>query len=315
VAVEQVSPHLRRIVPEGADIEELGRGYVAGEGPVWFHERGYLVFSDHRAGKRYRWQPGHSPELINDATNGANGMTRDLEGRLIACHNVGRCVSREEADGTLTILADSYQGQRVYRPNDVVVKSDGSVYFTDSGALTPELDKNFPAVYRIAPDGQVTKLTDDLLLPNGLAFSTDERLLYVIDTQRNHIRVFDVLPDGTLDTREFRLFFQFPTSTSKLPLSTAPPAASELRAGAKPGYCDGMKLDVEGTVYTTGPGGVWIITAEGEHLGTISTGAHFHTNLAWGGNDWRTLFITTHETLNRIHLNIPGIPVAPGAAA
>lgn len=308
MSVERLSPKLARIVPEDADVQQLGSGYVAAEGPVWFHESGYLLFSDHRASRRYRWQPGADPQLIDDATGGGNGMTRDLEGRLVVCQNVARCLSRQEKDGSLTILAGSYDGRRLFRPNDVVVKSDGSVYFTDSGALTPDLDNNFPAVYRVSADGQtLTRVLDDLLLPNGLAFSPDESLLYVIDTQRNHIRAFDVLAGG--DLANSRVFCQFPMSASKLPLSPAAPDSGQLPDGARPGYCDGMKLDVEGTIYTTAPGGVWIISPEGEHLGTISTGAHFHTNLGWGGDDWRTLFITTHETLNRIALNVPGIPV------
>src|SRR4051794_22262624 len=119
--VDQVSPLLSNIVPEGEDVQELGRGYVAGEGPVWWHESGYLLFSDHRAGRRFRWEPGKDVELVNPDTNGGNGMTRDLEGRLVVCHGSGRCVSRTEHDGTLAILAESYEGRRLFRPNDVVV--------------------------------------------------------------------------------------------------------------------------------------------------------------------------------------------------
>ena len=289
--ITQLSPRLDRIVSRDQNIEELGRGYVAGEGPVWWQEGGYLLFSDYRSSRRFKWEPDKGVTLLREPTDEGNGMTRDPQGRLIVCERAGRCVRRFEHDGTTTVMAARYRGRRLNKPNDVVVKSDGSIYFTDPGAPGPEYDLDFPGIYRVAPDrGSITLLLRDLVFPNGLAFSPDERVLYMIDTQRRQIRACDLQTDGMLSRGTDRVFFQFPKTDIA-------------------GLADGMKVDVEGNVYSTGPGGVWVIDSKGEHLGTISTGAKFHTNLAWGGGDWKTLFITTHETLSRIRLNIPGVAV------
>jgi gluconolactonase len=189
-------------------------------------------------------------------------------------------------------MANRYQGRRLNRPNDVVVKSDGSIYFTDPGAPDPALELDFAGVYRVSADrGAITLLARDFVLPNGLAFSPDESVLYIDDSRRMHIRAFDVQPNGMLALATDRVFCQF--------------------SGDRPGVPDGMKVDVEGNVYCAGPGGVWIIDASGKHLGTILTGAEQTTNCAWGGEDWKTLFITTRDTVARIQLKIAGITV-PG---
>jgi gluconolactonase len=295
--IEQHAPELERIVSRGRDVEELANGFGGdmgpAEGPVWWKEGSYLLFSDIHNNRRMQWTPGGSVTFFHEPTHYANGLTRDRQGRLIACEHGARRVTRLEPDGSITVVANRYHDRRLNRPNDVVVKSDGSIYFTDPMTFNVESELDFCGVYRVTPDlGTINLLVRDFVLPNGLCFSPDERTLYVNDTRRRQIRAFDVEPNGLLALATDRLFCQV--------------------SGDLPGNPDGMKVDVEGHVYCTGPGGVWIFHPSGKHLGTILTGAPT-TNIAWGGDDWRTLFFTTRHTLGRIGLRIPGIPVPRGA--
>ena len=288
--IDQVSPELEGIVSKDQEIEELGAGYQVAEGPLWYPDEKYLLFSDIRNNRRLKWTPSEGVALFQEPTNEANGLTRDRQGRLIACEHASRRVTRLEPDGSITVVANRYHDRRLNRPNDVVVKSDGSIYFTDPGAPEPELDLDFSGVYLISPDlGTITLLVRDFVVPNGLAFSPDESIMYVDDSRRGHIRAFNVQPNGTLAPATDRVF-------------------CELK-GDRPGSPDGMKVDVDGNVYCTGPGGVWVIDPSGKHLGTILTGSDQTTNCAWGGDDWKTLYITTRATLARIQLKKPGIPV------
>jgi gluconolactonase len=289
-----------RIVSQGRDIEELGRGYSIAEGPLWDSNEGCLLFSDIRNNRTMRWTAQDGISVSREATNEANGLTWDPQGRLVICEGGARRMTRLESDGTITVVADNFEGTRFNHPNDVVVRSDGTIYFTDPGAPDPELDMDFCGVYRVSPDlSSITLLVRDFVLPNGLCFSPDESILYVNDSvgvsrrednmflSVGHIRVFDVSPDGGLtNDRVFR----------------------ELRAD-RSGIPDGMKVDVEGNVYCTGPGGVWVMDSSGNHLGTILTGSEQTTNCAWGGDDWKTFFITTFDGLYSIQLNIAGVPV------
>ena len=287
--IEKVSSELERIVSLDQEIEELGRGFLTAEGPVWYREGGYLLFSDIRNSRRMKWSLQEGVSLFQEPTNEANGLTRDLQGRVIACERSTRRVSRLDDEGSITVVADHYGGKRLNRPNDVVVKSDGSIYFTDPGAPDPELDLDFSGAYKVSSDlSGITLVARDIAWPNGLAFSPDERVFYVSNSRTDkYIGAFDVQADGMLTNS--RVFFNF---------------KSDL-----PGNPDGMKVDVEGNVYCTGPGGVWIIDVSGQHLGTILTGSDQTTNCAWGGEDWKTLFITTREIMGRIQLKIAGIPV------
>lgn len=292
--IEQLSPELERIVSRGQELEDLTRGYTDPlgplEGPVWWKEGGYIVFSDVDHSRRMRWAPGEGVTVSHEPTNEGNGLTRDQQGRLLACEHGSRSLTRLEPDGSITVVARRYQGRLLNRPNDVVVKSDGSIYFTDPGAPDPSVDLDVAGVYRVSSDlGSITLLARDFVYPNGLAFSPDESVLYIDDSHRGHIRAFDVEPSGMLALASDRIF-------------------CELK-GERPGIPDGMKLDVEGNVYCTGPGGVWVMDAFGNHLGTILTGAEQTTNCAWGGEEWKTLFITTLSTLERIQMKVPGIPV------
>jgi len=298
--IEQFAPELERIVAASEPIQYLGDGFggVQGpaEGPLWWKEGGYLLFSDIHNNRRMRYQPGAGISLFLEPTNRANGLTRDLQGRLVACEHDSRRVTRLEADGSTTVVANSFQGRRLNRPNDVVVKSDGCIYFTDpwtSPAAPEQWDQTFAGVYRVTPDlGSLSLLADDFVLPNGLAFSPDETTLYINDTRRGHIRAFELLPSGMLAKHTDRVF-------------------ADLR-GPEPGVPDGMKVDVEGNVYCGGAGGIWIMDLGGKKLGRIVHGAPATTNLCFGGDDWKTLYITSRNHLGAVQLKIPGIPVPVG---
>jgi len=291
--IEQHGPGLERLVDVQQEIEELARGFggVTGpaEGPVWWQEGGSLVFSDIGNNRRMKWTPGAGVTLVQEPTNEANGLTRDLQGRLIACEHLARRVTRQDPDGSITVVANNYHSRRLNRPNDVVVKSDGSIYFTDPGLGRIESELDYCGVYRVSPDlGTIHVLVWDFVVPNGLAFSPDESILYVNDSRRGHIRAFEVEPTGLLGLATDRVFATLHDDRVGVP--------------------DGMKVDVEGNVYCTGPGGIWLFDHAGTHLGTIATGAQT-TNVAWGDDDWSTLYFTTWQTLGRIRMKIPGIPV------
>ena len=295
--IEQVSPDLARIVSANEEIKELGNGFGGeegpAEGPLWWHEEGYLLFSDIHNNRRMKWAQGQEVTTFHESTNRSNGLTRDLQGRLVACEHDSRRVTRLEADGSVTVLANSFQGRQLNRPNDVVVKSDGSIYFTDPWTHrrpAEQWELDFSGVYRLSPDlGTLTLLVKDFVVPNGLAFTPDESVLYVNDSRRGHIRAFDVQPDGTLARGNDRVF-------------------RDLR-GERPGVPDGMKVDVEGNVYCGGSGGLWILNPSGNPLGIIVHGAPATTNLAFGGPDWKTLFFTTRNSLGSVQTKIAGLPV------
>ena len=294
--IERISPGMDAIVSPEQPILELATGFGnengPAEGPLWWQEGGYLLFSDIGNNRRMKWAPGEGATLFQEPTNYANGLTRDLQGRLIACDRTPRVV-RHEPDGSLTVIANSYRGQSLNRPNDVVVKSDGSIYFTDPGAPAPEYQLDYAGVYRVSADlGSITLLVRDFVTPNGLAFSPDESVLYVNDSRRGHIRAFDMQPNGTLALASGRVF-------------------ADLR-GQRPGVPDGMKVDTAGNVYCGGSGGVWVIDPSGNPLGIIVHGYEASTNMAWGGADWKTLYFTSRNELGSIDLNIPGIPVPVG---
>jgi gluconolactonase len=298
--IERLDPALDRIIDTSETIHDLADGFggVQGpaEGPLWWHESGYLLFSDIHNNKRMKFEPGKEVSLFLDGTNRANGLTRDLQGRLVACEHDSRRVTRLELDGSLTVIANSFQGRQLNRPNDVVVKSDGAIYFTDpwTNPNPPQQwDLPFSGVYRLSPDlGTYSLLIDDFTLPNGLAFSPDESVLYINDTRRAHIRAFDVMPNGTIARASDRVF-------------------ADLR-GDEPGVPDGMKVDAEGNVYCGGAGGIWIMDKTGKKLGRIVHGAPATTNIAFGGADWKTLYFTSRNHLGMTKVKIAGIPVPVG---
>ena len=303
ISVTLHDPGIHRIVPQAARIEKLATGFAFTEGPVWTPE-GCLLFSDIPMNSIHKWEPNGAVSLFRrpsgydgaDAPEGAfigsNGLTLDQQNRLVICEHGNRRVTRLESDGTLTVLADKFDGKRLNSPNDLVYRSDGSLYFTDPpyGLVhqdeDPKKELDFNGVFRLK-DGQLTLLFKDLRRPNGLAFSPDENVLYLAnsDAARRIWMRFDVKQDGALANGA--VFFD----------ATAAPGE---------GLPDGMKVDRDGNLYCTGPGGIWIFTPEAKPLGVI----HFPeipANLHWGDADAQTLYVTARTSLYRVKLNIPGI--------
>jgi gluconolactonase len=270
-----------------ADAERLATGFVFTEGPLW-HPDGFYYFVDVRASVLYRVTPGHAPEVVREKTGGGNGTTFDREGRLVLCEGDNRRVTRTSADGRIEVLMDRFDGKRLNRPNDVVCKSDGSLYFTDPGLRVPLAEREVPhaGVYRIAPDG-ATSLVADFEYPNGLAFSPDERLLYVANTRwAQYIHVLELDAGGQMVRR--RIF-------------------ADMSSDDTEGVPDGMKVDVDGRVYCTGPGGTWVFAPDGTRLEIIRT-PEVPANLAFGGPDLRTLFLTARTSVYTLRVKVPGQP-------
>ncbi|MEC7747469.1 MAG: SMP-30/gluconolactonase/LRE family protein [Chloroflexota bacterium] len=295
--IEQFAPELSKIISTDEPILELADGFGGdqgpAEGPLWWKEGGYLLFSDIHNNRRMKHSPGGDTVVEREPTNRANGLTRDLQGRLVSAEHDSRRVARLESDGSVTVIASSFQGRRLNRPNDVVVKSDGSIYFTDpwtSPNPAEQWDLTFSGVYRVSADlGTITLLIGDFVVPNGLMFSPDESILYINDSRRGHIRSFEVMPNGTLAKQ-----------TDKALIDVT---------GSEPGVPDGMKVDIEGNIYTGGSGGLYIFDPSGKKLGLIKHGYTATTNLAFGGDDWKTLYFTSRNQLGSIKVNIPGNPV------
>ena len=295
--IEVVSPELEAIVSPDAPITELGSGYGGengpAEGPLWWHEGGYLLFSDIHNNRRMKWAEGEGVSVFSEPTNRANGLTRDPSGRLLACEHLTRRVTRQEPDGSITVVASNYRGRRLNRPNDVIVSTKGDIYFTDPGFPAPGLDLDWNGVYHVTPDlGTITLIVWDFSRPNGLALSPDESVLYINDTRRRHIRAFDLEPNG-------------------MPLIATDRVFCDLN-GEREGNPDGMKVDSQGNVYCGGSGGIWVIDSAGKHLGIIDHGQAGTTNVAFGGDDWKTLFYTTRHTFGSVPVNVAGIPVPTG---
>ena len=270
---------------ETTQAERLATGFVFTEGPLW-HPDGFYYFVDVRASMLYRITPGRPHEVVREKTGGGNGTTFDLQGRLILCEGDNRRVTRRAPDDRFEVLVDRFEGKRLNRPNDVVCRSDGSIYLTDPGLRVPlaEREVEHAGVYRIAPDGAVS-LVADFEYPNGLAFSPDERLLYVANTRwAQYIHVLEVDADGRMLRR--RIF-------------------ADMSSDETDGVPDGMKVDVEGRVYCTGPGGTWVFAPDGTRLGVIRT-PEVPANLAFGGPDLRTLFFTARTSVYTLRAKVPG---------
>jgi gluconolactonase len=291
--LEMHNPGLHDLIAPDAPIERIAGGLGFTEGPVW--RDAALLFSDIPNKRIVRWRRlPEGPELTTYATGSSNGLTLDRQGQVLAAEHDGRRVTRVAADGTRMVLAEQFQGKRFNSPNDIVVKSDGSIYFTDppyavqpsTPGMTrpagwwsaPMAGKEQPCngVYRLAPDGTLRLLLEDFALPNGLAFSPDESVLYIDDSAHKHIRALDVRPDGTL-------------TNSRVLLDMA---------SDDPGVPDGLKVDLHGNVFCTGPGGVWVCRPSGEFLGRIVL-PELPANLAWG-EDGSALFCTARTSVYRV---------------
>ena len=292
--VEKFAPGLDRLVDSHPPFDRVVHGIQFGEGPVWDRRTGELYFVDILGNTIWKWKPGVGREVVVQPSGYADGMTFDREGRLIVAGWSARTVWRMEKDGSIKTLVSHYKGKKINTPNDIVVKSDGSIYWTDSrgGLLIPGMVPedcqqylDCQGVFRLSPDGKKVDLViEDCESPNGLAFTPDEKVLYVNDTRLAHIRAFDVKADGTL----------------------GPPRLFHKLSGTEEGVADGMKVDVEGNVYCTGPGGVHVMDPKGKLLGRLKIAGHC-TNMGWGDEDWRSLYITTHDSVYRTRVKIAGV--------
>jgi gluconolactonase len=272
---------------ETTETERLATGFLFTEGPLW-HPDGFYYFVDIRRSRLHRLKPGGAPDTVRENTGEGNGTTFDLEGRLVVCEGGHRRVTRWSADGKSEILMDRFEGKRLNRPNDVVCKSDGSLYFTDPGLRVPLAERELPyaGVYRVRPDG-TTSLVADCEYPNGLAFSPDERVLYVANTRwTQYIHAFELDVHGNVVRR--RIF-------------------ADMSSDETDGVPDGMKVDVEGRIYCTGPGGTWVFGPDGARLGVIRT-PEIPANLCFGGPDLRTLFFTARTSVYSLRVKVAGQP-------
>jgi gluconolactonase len=293
--IERLDPALDQIISASEPIVDLATnlgGSVNVEGPLWWKEGGYLLFRG-TDNKRWKYAPGQPISVFKENTNAANGITRDMQGRLVACEAATRRIVREEHDGSINVMASSFQGRPFNRPNDIVVKSDGAIYFTDPWTAPEapgETDLTYAGVFRISPDrGTLTLLVDDFLRPNGIAFSPDESVLYINDSARRHIRAFALAPNGTLARQSDRVFADL--------------------GGPEPGVPDGMKVDTAGNVYCGGAGGLYILDPGGKKLGRIVHGFQNTSNVAFGGDDWKTVYFCTRTSLGSFKVKIAGVPV------
>jgi gluconolactonase len=284
----------RQVVGEAADLEVLGSGFLFTEGPIWHPREHHLTFSDMPGDHMRRWSAAGGIVTFRKPSHKTNGNTYDRLGRMLSCEHATSRVTRTALDGTISVLATHYRDRELNSPNDIVVDGAGAIYFTDPtygrmpifGELrAQELD--FQGVFRMAEDGSgLTLLADDFAQPNGLCFSRDGSHLFVNDTDRGHIRVFTVKPDGTL-------------SGGRVWAETT---------GSAEGAPDGMKIDRDGNLYCCGPGGLHVFSPAAEILGVIET-PEVIANFTWGDPDLMSLFLTASTSLYRVRTLTPGIPL------
>jgi gluconolactonase len=296
-AVDVNDPELVQLVARDAPIERICTGFRFSEGPIWNPKEHCLYFSDMPNDIRRRWSPGDGVAEVRNPSNKCNGMTYDGAGNLYVCEHSTSALIMETPAGKRQVLATHWQGKRLNSPNDVVVRSDGPIYFTDPtygrmpvfGLERPQ-ELEFQGVYRLAAGRGLHCEANDFSQPNGLCLSPDETTLYVNDTTRAHIRAFDVAPDGALS--QGRIF------------------AHGIGTGDyEEGVVDGMKCDEHGNVYVTGPRGIWVFGPQGTHLGVIRM-PEIAGNLNWGGPDWRDLYCCCSTSIYRVRMKVRGSPAA-----
>ena len=303
--IERLDPRVDKLIPPGAKVEKLASGYDWSEGPVWDRKGRFLLFSDVPMNTVYRWKEGSSqPEVFLKPSGytgttprggepGSNGLVMDPEGRLVLCQHGDRRVARLEPDRSFKTLVDNYQGKKLNSPNDGVYHSDGSLYFTDPpyGLLgknaDPKKELPFNGVYRLSPGGELALLTKEMTYPNGIGLSPDEKTLYVAnsDPEKALWMAFPLKEDGSIGAG--RVFFDATRGVKTLK-----------------GLPDGLKVDKDGNLFATGPGGVLIFAPDGTHLGTLNTG-EATANVGWG-DDGSTLYITADMYLGRLKTTTKG---------
>ena len=292
MSVEIRDERFRAVIGEGVTVETLGTGFDFTEGPVWHPVEKHLIFSDMPGNHMRKWTPDGGIVTFRKPSNMANGNAYDRQGRLVTCEHATSRVTRTELDGTITVLATHYGGKALNSPNDIIVKSDGGIYFSDPtfGRMEyygvprdPELD--FRGVFRVGPDAaNPILLADDFDQPNGLCFDRDESVLFVNDTMRGHVRAFAVNPDGTLSGGQVWADV----------------------TGEGEGAPDGLKIDSEGNVYCCGPSGVHVFAPDATCLGVIRI-PEVVANFNWGDDDLRSLFFAASTSLYRVRTRTPGI--------
>ena len=290
---------LDAIVEPGAIPERVATGFRFVEGPSWHAGQAVLYFSDIIGNAQYRWHEKDGVSTFRAPSFMANGTAWDPQGRLLVCEHAASRVSRVDLAGNYSVLASHFEGKQLNSPNDIVVSMGGGIYFTDppygrnaTHGVLREQELDFQGVYRLDPVTlELTLLVDDFAGPNGLCFSVDESRLYINDTVRQHIRVFDVAPDGTLQGDVL---------------------LAEV-SGSEPGVADGMKVDRAGHLYCCGSGGIHVFNPNGERLGIIRV-PEVPANFTWGGTDLKDLLITARESIYRLRVRIPGhCPFVPGS--
>jgi gluconolactonase len=299
--IDMTAPGYERLLFADAPLDLIAHDLSFGEGPLWSTREKAFYFVDIVGDTIFRWRPGKGREVFIRPSTKANGLTWDLQGRLLVAGWASRSIWRVEPDGSITTLASHYEGKKLNSPNDIVVKSDGSIYWTDSpgalfnvGMAGEDVQQHLPVqgVYRLSADGKkLTLAIEDCVYPNGLAFSPDERVLYVNDSRQYLIRAFDVQTDGSVTNA--RIFHKL--------------------EGSEEGIADGMKVDSEGNVYCSGPGGIHVMDPAGKRIARIRIPGHV-TNMGWGGDDWRSMYITTRSSVYRTQVKLAGVPVKQPAA-
>ena len=305
IDIVRLDPRFDKLVPLNVKIERIVSGRKWVEGPVWNRKENYLLFSDIPANAVFKWREGQGTSVflkpsgytgktpLEGAEPGSNGLAFDPEGRLVLAEHGDRRIARLEGNGKMTTLVDRFEGKRINSPNDLVFKSNGDLYFTDppfglpKSFDDPRKETPFQGVYKYSKDGKLTLLTKNIAAPNGIAFSPDEKRLYVSNADRANAvwMVFDVKSDGGIENGKV--------------LFTATAWAKN-----KPGAPDGMKVDRDGNIFGAGPGGIHVFSPLGEHLGSIDTGVPTG-NLAWG-EDGSSLFITSNTNVFRLKLTTKG---------
>jgi gluconolactonase len=294
---EVIDPELLRLIDRNAAVQQICTGFRFSEGPIWNPKEQCLYFSDMPSDIRRRWSPRDGVLEVRTPSNKCNGMTYDGAANLYVCEHVTSSLIMETPAGERRVLATHWQGKELNSPNDVVVRSDGTIYFTDPTygrmpvfGLERQQQLDFQGVYRISHEGTLHREADDFSQPNGLCLSPDETILYVSDTTRAHIRAFAVASDGSLS--DSRIF------------------AEHIGTGDyNEGVVDGMKCDEHGNVYVTGPRGIWVTSPRGTHLGVIRM-PEIAGNLNWGGDDWKDLYCACSTSIYRVRLKVRGNQLA-----
>ena len=298
-SIARLDHALDAIVAAGSELELLKDGFKDGlEGGVWDRKGGFLLFSNKPERVINKWTPdgklsvymnlAEIAKVADPKASLSSGTTMDREGRLVYCSPGERTIVRVEKDGKRTVVADKYQGKRFSHPNDLAYKSNGTLYFTDNGAPPKGDTEELPTAAYLLKNGQVRLISEDRLMhPNGIAVSVDEKFLYINDSAKRQVWRFDIQPDD---------------------MAVNGIVWADMSSDKKPGIPDGMRVDKKGNVYDTGPGGIWILSPEGKHLGTLLLPPPDRgTNLAFGDADGKTLYLANHLSLYRIRLNVEGV--------